>query len=38
MAKSYYSSDKFKTAFDFKFIPIAESLEEAFRVLGKGGG
>jgi nucleoside-diphosphate-sugar epimerase len=38
MAKSYYSSDKLQAAFDFKFIPITESLKEAFRVLGKVGG
>jgi dihydroflavonol-4-reductase len=33
MSKSYYSSEKFCTAFNFSFIPMAESLGEAFRIL-----
>jgi len=33
MSKSYYSAEKFKTAFDFTFIPMTESLTEAFRIL-----
>ncbi|MFA5972156.1 MAG: NAD-dependent epimerase/dehydratase family protein [Lentimicrobiaceae bacterium] len=31
--KSYYSSKKFKAAFNYSFIPITDSLKEAFRVL-----
>jgi nucleoside-diphosphate-sugar epimerase len=33
MSKSFYSAKKFKTAFNFSFIPITESLTEALRVL-----
>ncbi len=33
MAKSYYSADKFRSAFKFTFIPIHGSLGEAFRIL-----
>jgi dihydroflavonol-4-reductase len=33
--KSYFSADKFKSAFDFTFILITESLSETFRILGE---
>ncbi len=33
LAKSYYSADKFKSAFEFTFIPIHSSLREAFHIL-----
>lgn len=33
MSKSYYSAEKFKSAFNYSFIPMKESLTEAFRVL-----
>lgn len=33
MSKSYYSSEKFSTAFKYNFISIEDSLREAFRVL-----
>jgi len=33
MSKSYYSAEKFKSAFDYTFIPMTESLSEAFRIL-----
>ena len=33
MSKSYYSAEKFKSAFKFTFIPITDSLTEAFRIL-----
>jgi len=33
LAKSYYSADKFKSAFEFTFIPIQDSLREAFHIL-----
>ena len=35
MAKSLYSSEKFQANFDYAFIPIADSLKEAFRILEK---
>jgi nucleoside-diphosphate-sugar epimerase len=34
MSKSTYSSEKFRSAFKYSFIPISESLSEAFRILG----
>jgi nucleoside-diphosphate-sugar epimerase len=34
MSKSSYSSEKFRSAFSYSFIPISESLSEAFRILG----
>ncbi len=33
LSKSYYSAEKFRSAFKYSFIPISESLSEAFRVL-----
>jgi dihydroflavonol-4-reductase len=33
MSKSYYSADKFRSAFHYIFIPMNESLTEAFRIL-----
>lgn len=33
LAKSYYSASKFSTSFNFNFIPIKDSLTEAFRIL-----
>lgn len=33
LSKSYYSAEKFRTAFKYSFIPISESLSEAFRIL-----
>lgn len=33
MSKSFYSAEKFSSAFTFSFIPIKESLREAFRIL-----
>ena len=36
MSKSYYSADKFKTAFGYSFIPITKSLEQAFSILEEG--
>ena len=33
MSKSYYSAKKYSSAFNYTFIPITESLKEAFRVL-----
>ena len=38
MAKSYYSADKFKSGFDLTFIPIADSLKNAFRILENAKG
>jgi dihydroflavonol-4-reductase len=35
LSKSFYSAEKFKSAFNFTFIPMTESLIEAFRVLNK---
>jgi len=32
-SKSYYSAEKFLSRFNFQFIPISESLREAFRIL-----
>lgn len=37
VSKSYYSSGKFKSAFNYTFIPVSESLKEAFRILEKSG-
>ena len=36
MSKSYYSAEKFKAAFGYNFIPITESLKQAFRILEEG--
>jgi dihydroflavonol-4-reductase len=33
MSKSYYSADKFNTAFGYSFIPITESLKRTFSIL-----
>lgn len=33
MSKSYYSAEKFSSAFGYSFIPMTESLTEAFRIL-----
>ncbi len=33
MSKSYYSAEKFKDVLGYSFIPITESLEQAFRIL-----
>ena len=33
MSKSYYSSEKFKSAFSYSFIPITESLTRALKIL-----
>jgi dihydroflavonol-4-reductase len=33
MAKSYYSADKFQSAFNYTFIPVEDSLKNAFRIL-----
>ena len=33
MSKSLYSSKKFSSAYSYSFIPITESLTEAFRIL-----
>jgi dihydroflavonol-4-reductase len=35
MSKSYYSADKFKTAFGYSFIPVTESLNRALQILEK---
>jgi nucleoside-diphosphate-sugar epimerase len=35
MAKSYYSAEKFKSAFNYTFIPMNESLAEALRILDR---
>jgi nucleoside-diphosphate-sugar epimerase len=37
VSKSYYSSGKFSSAYNYKFIPVSESLKEAFRILEKSG-
>ncbi|NVO18636.1 MAG: NAD-dependent epimerase/dehydratase family protein [Bacteroidetes bacterium] len=34
-AKSFYTAEKFRKQFNYTFIPVKESLEEAFRILGK---
>jgi dihydroflavonol-4-reductase len=34
-AKSYYSVEKFRSAFNYTFIPITESLRETFRILSE---
>ena len=34
-AKSFYTSEKFRKQFDYTFIPVKQSLEDAFRILGK---
>jgi nucleoside-diphosphate-sugar epimerase len=33
LSKSFYSSEKFSSAFNYSFVPIKDSLTEAFRVL-----
>jgi hypothetical protein len=33
MSKSYYSAEKFKSAFSYTFAPMSESLAEALRIL-----
>jgi nucleoside-diphosphate-sugar epimerase len=33
MSKSCYSAEKFRSAFDYSFIPMTESLTEALRIL-----
>jgi nucleoside-diphosphate-sugar epimerase len=33
MSKSYYSAEKFSSAFHYSFVPITESLTEALRIL-----
>jgi len=33
MSKAYYSSEKFSSAFNYSFIPINDSLSQAFRIL-----
>jgi len=33
MSKSYYSAEKFRSAFEYSFIPISESLNDTFRIL-----
>jgi dihydroflavonol-4-reductase len=33
MSKSYYSAEKFRSAFTYSFIPISDSLAETFRIL-----
>jgi hypothetical protein len=33
MAKSYYSAEKFKSGFNYTFIPVEDSLKNAFRIL-----
>ena len=33
MSKSYYSADKFKSGFNYTFIPVENSLKNAFRIL-----
>ena len=35
MSKSYYSANKFSSAFDYSFIPITESLKRALNILEK---
>jgi nucleoside-diphosphate-sugar epimerase len=35
LSESYYSAEKFSKRFNFTFIPVADSLKEAFRILGK---
>jgi nucleoside-diphosphate-sugar epimerase len=35
LSESYYSAEKFSKRFKFSFIPVGESLAEAFRILGK---
>jgi len=34
-ARSFYSSEKFSRQFNYSFLPISDSLKEAFRLLGK---
>jgi dihydroflavonol-4-reductase len=34
-AKSFYTSEKFSKQFNYSFIPVEESLTDAFRILGK---
>ena len=33
MSKSYYSAEKFSSAFNYSFIPMSDSLSQAFRIL-----
>lgn len=33
MSKSYYSAEKFSSTFKYNFIPMTDSLKEAFRIL-----
>jgi nucleoside-diphosphate-sugar epimerase len=33
MSKSYYSAEKFSSVFGYSFLPVTESLAEAFRIL-----
>jgi len=33
MSKAYYSSEKFSSAFNYSFIPMSDSLSQAFRIL-----
>ncbi|MDO9254263.1 MAG: NAD-dependent epimerase/dehydratase family protein [Bacteroidales bacterium] len=33
LSKSYYSAEKFRSAFHYSFIPMTESLTEALRIL-----
>jgi len=35
MSKSYYSAEKFSTAFKYSFIPITQSLTEALRIMNR---
>jgi nucleoside-diphosphate-sugar epimerase len=35
LSKSYYSAEKFKSGFQYSFMPISESLSNAFRILDK---
>lgn len=33
MSKSHYTAGKFSSVFQYKFVPVADSLTEAFRIL-----
>jgi dihydroflavonol-4-reductase len=33
MSQSYYSAEKFHSAYNYSFIPVSESLAETFRIL-----
>lgn len=37
-AKSYYSAEKFIRQFDYKFLPVRKSLEDALVMMGKING